>query len=89
VMIENKTGRIISFIGGRDFKLEQINHATQSHRSNGSTVKPLLAYAPALEYGYISPGSPIPDVAVNINGWQPENYSFRERGLFPARYALA
>ncbi|MCA0150994.1 penicillin-binding protein [Rossellomorea vietnamensis] len=89
VMIENKTGRIISFIGGRDFKLEQINHATQSHRSNGSTMKPLLAYGPALEYGYISPGSPIPDVGVNINGWKPENYSFRERGLFPARFALA
>lgn len=89
IMIENKTGRIISFIGGRDFKTEQINHATQSLRSNGSTMKPLLAYAPALEYGYISPGSPIPDVGVNINGWTPENYSLNERGLFPARYALA
>jgi len=89
IMIENKTGRIISFIGGRDFKTEQINHATQSLRSNGSTMKPLLAYAPALEYGYISPGSPIPDVGVNINGWTPENYSLNERGLFPARHALA
>jgi penicillin-binding protein 1B len=89
IMIENKTGRIISFIGGRDFEKEQLNHATSSYRSNGSTMKPLLAYAPALEYGYISPGSPIPDVGVNINGWTPENYSFRERGLFPARLALA
>ncbi|MGF3105893.1 transglycosylase domain-containing protein [Rossellomorea sp. DUT-2] len=89
IMIENKTGRIISFIGGRNFKTEQINHATQSLRSNGSTMKPLLAYAPALEYGYISPGSPIPDVGVNINGWTPENYSLNERGLFPARHALA
>jgi penicillin-binding protein 1B len=89
IMIENKTGRIISFIGGRDFETEQLNHATSSYRSNGSTMKPLLAYAPALEYGYISPGSPIPDVGVNINGWTPENYSFRERGLFPARLALA
>ncbi|WRP05744.1 transglycosylase domain-containing protein [Rossellomorea aquimaris] len=89
MMIENKTGRIISFIGGRDFKTEQINHATQALRSNGSTMKPLLAYAPALEYGYISPGSPIPDVGVNINGWTPENYSLNERGLFPARHALA
>ncbi|WP_341356836.1 transglycosylase domain-containing protein [Rossellomorea sp. y25] len=89
IMIENKTGRIISFIGGRDFKTEQINHATQALRSNGSTMKPLLAYAPALEYGYISPGSPIPDVGVNINGWTPENYSLNERGLFPARHALA
>ena len=89
IMIENKTGRIISFIGGRDFKTEQLNHATSSYRSNGSTMKPLLAYAPALEYGYISPGSPIPDVELNINGWTPKNYSYRERGLYPARLALA
>ncbi len=94
IMIENKTGKIISFIGGRDFKLEQINHATQSLRSNGSTMKPLLTYAPALEYGYISPGSPIPDVEFSISDgsgtpWSPKNYSYKERGLYPARYDLA
>ncbi|XXM71770.1 transglycosylase domain-containing protein [Lysinibacillus sphaericus] len=89
IMIENKSGRIISFIGGRDFEKEQLNHATSSYRSNGSTMKPLLAYAPALEYGYISPGTPIPDVELNINGWTPQNYSLNERGLYPARLALA
>ncbi|MEW4219359.1 transglycosylase domain-containing protein [Rossellomorea marisflavi] len=94
IMIENKSGRIISFVGGRDFKLEQTNHATHSNRSNGSTMKPLLSYAPALEYGTISPGTPIPDVEFSISdgsgsSWSPKNYSFNERGLYPARYDLA
>jgi penicillin-binding protein 1B len=94
IMMENKTGKIISFVGGRDFDTEQINHATQSLRQNGSTMKPLLAYAPALEYGTISPGSPIPDVAMSIRAgdgsmWSPQNYSYNYNGLFPARLALA
>ncbi|WP_156791421.1 transglycosylase domain-containing protein [Bacillus sp. SG-1] len=94
IMIENKSGKIISFVGGRDFKLEQLNHATQSIRQNGSTMKPLLVYAPALEFGEIGPGSPLPDVEMSImagNGvmWTPQNYSFDYNGLIPARYALA
>ncbi|WP_456273728.1 transglycosylase domain-containing protein [Bacillus sp. AK031] len=94
IMIENQTGKIISFVGGRDFKQEQLNHATQSIRQNGSTMKPLLVYAPALEFGEIGPGSPLPDVEMSImagNGvmWQPQNYSFDYNGLIPARFALA
>ena len=51
ILIENKTGKIISFVGGRDFKREQTNHATASLRSNGSTMKPLLVYGPGIELG--------------------------------------
>ncbi|MCP3741130.1 transglycosylase domain-containing protein [Rossellomorea sp. BNER] len=94
IMIENKTGKILSFVGGRDFETEQINHATQAIRQNGSTMKPLLVYAPAIEYGVIAPGTPLPDVAMSIragNGeiWEPKNYSYDYHGLMPARYALA
>ncbi|TYS19778.1 penicillin-binding protein [Rossellomorea vietnamensis] len=94
IMIENKTGKIISFVGGRDFDLEQSNHATYTIRQNGSTMKPLLVYAPALEFGEIGAGSPLPDVDMTIMGgngvpWNPQNYSFDYNGLIPARYALA
>ncbi len=44
IVIENKTGKILSFVGGRDHKLEELNHATQAKRSNGSTMKPLLTF---------------------------------------------
>ena len=27
ILIENKTGKIISFVGGRDYNREQLNHA--------------------------------------------------------------
>ncbi|MEG0259225.1 MAG: transglycosylase domain-containing protein, partial [Lysinibacillus sp.] len=90
MLIENSTGRILSFLGGRDFKTEEMNHATQAYRSNGSTMKPLLVYAPAIEYGVIGAGSPLVDVKFNWNGWKPYNYIANdERGLIPAREALA
>ncbi|WP_414973817.1 transglycosylase domain-containing protein [Kurthia zopfii] len=88
-VIENETGRLLSFIGGRDFNLENLNHATQAKRSNGSTMKPLLVYAPAIEYGKIGAGSPVADVKLNHGGWEPSNFDVNEqRGIVSARAAL-
>ncbi|WP_431027541.1 transglycosylase domain-containing protein [Lysinibacillus sp. LZ02] len=90
VLMENSTGRIISFVGGRDFEIVELNHATQAFRPNGSTMKPLLAYGPAVEYGVIGAGSPVVDVKFSIGGYSPSNYfESEERGLMPAREALA
>lgn len=94
MMIENKTGRILSFVGGRDHEIEELNHATQAFRSIGSTVKPLLVYGPAIEFGTIGAGSPVVDVqfTLNDNGkpWTPANFvASSEQGVMPARDALA
>ena len=35
ILIENSTGKILSFVGGRDFEREQLNHATAAVRSMG------------------------------------------------------
>ena len=93
--IENSTGKILSFVGGRDFETEKLNHATQAFRSIGSTVKPLLVYAPAIELGKIGAGSPVVDVQFTqrIPGqkpYTPKNFvSTSEQGIMPARNALA
>ncbi|KUP06696.1 peptidoglycan glycosyltransferase [Bacillus coahuilensis m2-6] len=91
ILIENKTGRILSFVGGRDFEIESSNHATQTIRPNGSTNKPLVTYAPAIEYGLIGPGSPVVDAKMSFNGgdYNPSNYTNKFKGIMPARKALA
>lgn len=90
MMIENKTGKILSFVGGRDFEVSKVNYATQGYRSNGSTMKPLVVYAPAIEYGRIGAGSPVVDVKFNYRGWKPNNFlAGQELGIIPARQALA
>lgn len=93
MLIENKTGKIISFVGGRDFSQQQLNHATSAKRSNGSTMKPLLVYAPAMELGSLAPGTILPDLPLKLNPasnnpW-PSNYGGGYSGLVTARYALA
>ncbi|MFF2289297.1 transglycosylase domain-containing protein [Peribacillus butanolivorans] len=92
ILIENKTGKIISFVGGRDFKREQTNHATSSLRSNGSTMKPLLVYGPGIELGKISPGSVSANVPISIPAgkmWRPGNYGGGSyTGVTTAREAL-
>ena len=88
-VIENNTGKVLAFIGGMDYKKQQLNHATRTRRSPGSTIKPLLVYGPAIDKGYITPNSTVLDKRFNHYGWKPENYDMSERGYLPAREALA
>ncbi|MCR2821839.1 transglycosylase domain-containing protein [Lederbergia panacisoli] len=94
ILIENKTGKILSFVGGRDYELNQNNHATHTKRQNGSTMKPLLVYAPAYELGVSAPGAIVADLPYNIpaggKAYTPNNFSRGKfYGLVSTRYALA
>ena len=51
IVIEPKTGKIISLIGGKNYSKSQFNRAVNSKRQVGSTIKPFLYYA-ALENGF-------------------------------------
>ncbi|MDR0921172.1 MAG: penicillin-binding protein [Lactobacillales bacterium] len=53
VLMENNTGKILGFVGGRDFNTNQNNHAFDTARSPGSSIKPLLVYGPAIDVGLI------------------------------------
>ena len=94
MMIENSTGKILSFLGGRDHSIEAQNSATQGVRPIGSTIKPLLVFAPAIEYGVIGAGSPVVDLKLENLGsttWakSPSNYTTtQELGIISARDAL-
>lgn len=85
---ENETGKILAFIGGRDHDKSQNNHAMRTKRSPGSTMKPLLAYAPAIEYGVTTPETMLLDKKFDYNGYSPENYARIEYGPVTTRYAL-
>jgi len=85
VLIDPYTGDVVAMYGGRGEKTENrgLNRATQSTRSPGSAIKPLSVYAPALEYGLITPASVFDDVPKDFNvsskGW-PKNYYGAYRG---------
>jgi penicillin-binding protein len=61
-IINNKTGAVLAFVSGTEsFEDNQKDHALQVPRQPGSSIKPLLVYAPAMEEGLISPYSQILD----------------------------
>ncbi len=92
MMIHNQTGAILGMIEGRDFAVEQLNHATQMVRQPGSAMKPIAAYLPAMEQGMIQPASIIDDVPLVMdNGGSvhiPDNWDGKYHGLVTAREAL-
>lgn len=76
VLMDNQTGRVISFIGGRNYNENQNNHAFQTRRSPGSTIKPLLAYAPAIDVGLIGSESQLSNNSRKYRGGDNlRNYS--------------
>ncbi|GEL67801.1 transglycosylase domain-containing protein [Marinilactibacillus psychrotolerans] len=65
-VIDNATGKVLAFIGGRDYKDSNYNRAFDSERSPGSIIKPLATYGPALDTGLITPATIVPDTDVSI-----------------------
>ncbi|MCD8373047.1 MAG: penicillin-binding protein [Clostridia bacterium] len=57
-------------------------------RQPGSTVKPILVYAPAIEENIISPDTKILDEKVNYSGYSPENYDKKYHGYVTAADSL-
>ena len=80
-------GSIRALVGGRNYAESQFNRASQARRQPGSAFKPFV-YLAALERG-LTPDSVREDSPVNIQGWQPENYSRDYRGPVRLSDALA
>nr|WP_081930194.1 transglycosylase domain-containing protein [Tetragenococcus muriaticus] len=67
VYMDNETGRILGFVGGRDYEENQFNHAFNSTRQAGSAIKPALVYGPAIDQGLIGTESRVSDYPAD---WQ-------------------
>ncbi len=79
MVIMDYEGHIVGMMGGRGEKTQNrsFNFATMAKRQPGSSMKPIGAYAPALEYNLITWGSTIVDkpyFKVDGSDW-PRNYS--------------
>lgn len=76
-VINNSTGKIVAAIGGRSQEetanMYSFNYAFQSAQQPGSTMKPLLVYAPALEEGYNANS-----MLINVNQKEAKGKSAKE-----------
>ena len=71
VLMDNRTGAILGFIGGRNFEGNQNNHAFDTERSPGSTIKPILAYGIAIDQGMIGSNSILSNYPANFSSGEP------------------
>lgn len=81
IIIDNKTHLISSVSGSGKI----LNNTWQP----GSTIKPILVYAPAIEKNIISPATKILDSKINIGGYSPENADKKFHGYISSKTALS
>lgn len=83
-------GHVKGIVGGIGEKTVNrgLNRATDAIRQPGSTMKPLAAYAPAIEKDLIHYSSIVNDTKTNYNGWTPVNWYNTYWGNITVQYAL-
>ena len=88
IIIETQTGEIKGLVGGRSYVTRLgFNRATDLVRSPGSTIKPVVAYGPAVELGY-GAGYVIDDAPVSYGSWSPNNDDHTYMGRITMRTAI-
>ena len=93
ITVADYEGHVLGLAGGIGEKtvnlgLSGFNRATDAIRQPGSTMKPIAAYAPAIENGLINYSSRVNDTATNYNGWTPVNWYKGYWGNISVEYAL-
>jgi len=97
VVLDPHTGEVLALVGGRNYGISQLDHAT-AKRPTGSIFKPFV-YAAAINTAVagaetvLTPVSMIDDSATTFSYgdqiYEPRNYKEEYHGPVTARYALA
>lgn len=90
IVIDNELGNVVAIGGNRDDGLKNLNYATDVRNQPASTIKPILSYAPAIEYLKYVPLTQILDEPYYYSsGQQIHNWDNRYLGNISLRYALS
>jgi penicillin-binding protein 1A len=87
ISIDAVTGKILAYVGGKDFGISQYDRVTQAIRQPGSAFK-MFVYTAAVEKGF-TPQTIIEDKPIKLGNWSPHNYGNKYRGKIPLYKALA
>ncbi len=90
VVVDANTGGVAALMGGRESSTAlAYNRATRIRRQPGSVIKPIIAYAPALEEYRYTTVSMLLDEPTDFNGYKPENFNEKYRGWVTMRESVA
>ena len=86
--VDPRSGDVLALVGGREYPPGGgLNRASRGRVSPGSVLKPVVVYAPAIEYAGMTPESTVLDEPLNVNGWEPQNWDHQFRGEVTLREA--
>lgn len=90
ITIMDYKGNVKALVGGIGKKTTNrgFNCATDAVRQPGSTMKPIAAYAPAIEQDLITYSTIVNDTKTKYNGWTPKNWYGSYWGDITVQYAL-
>ncbi|MEE1239733.1 MAG: transglycosylase domain-containing protein, partial [Acutalibacteraceae bacterium] len=90
ITVMDYEGNVKAIVGGIGEKTTNrgFNNATVAVRQPGSTMKPIAAYAPAIEQDLITYSSIVNDTKTSYNGWTPKNWYNSYWGNITVQYAL-
>lgn len=89
VLMDNKTGAILGFIGGRDYSTNQNNHAFDTKRSTGSSIKPIIPYGIAIDQGLMGSASILSNYPTTFSNGQKIMHDTEEgTGMMDLQEAL-
>ncbi len=90
ITVMDYEGNVKALVGGIGEKTVNrgFNCATDAKRQPGSTMKPIAAYAPAIEQDLIHYSSIVNDTKTVYNGWTPKNWYSSYLGNITVQYAL-
>ncbi|WP_419882086.1 transglycosylase domain-containing protein [Peribacillus sp. B-H-3] len=88
-VIQHNTHRLVSLIGGKNYKINSFNRAYQSFRQPGSAIKPLLVYAPYFEDSHATTADRVSGANYCKNGYCPKNYTRKSYGMVTIKKAFA
>ena len=80
MVLDNETNTIITVYGS--------SKTLSTKKQPGSTIKPILVYAPAIENNIVTPETKILDEEININGYSPANADDKFHGYCSVRDCL-
>ena len=88
-VIDPESFGVTALLGGRSYDVQRgFNRVTDMRRQPGSTIKPVLVYAPAIDrFGYTA-ASVMLDEPTDFGGYQPQNYGNKYYGLVTLREAM-
>lgn len=91
-VVDPTNGHVVAIVGGRHLPNVALgyNRAVQTGRSTGSSIKPILDYAPAIEYKNWSTAQILSDTPYIYSGTNIQLFDWDNRYLGPMtmRYAL-